>query len=69
MRKIIIEKDSMDWLKIASAVFLIAMFFMILPSAKRMVKESPKGSASDWMGFIVPMVAIVLFIIVLIKLV
>lgn len=59
----------MDWLKIASAVFLVAMFFMILPSAKRMVKESPKGSASDWMGFVIPVVAIVLFIILLIALV
>jgi hypothetical protein len=34
-----------------------------------MVKNSPKGSASDWMGFIVPMAAIVLFIILLIALV
>ena len=59
----------MDWLKIASAVLLVAMFFMILPSAKRMVKESPKGSTSDWMGFIVPMAAVVLFIILLITLV
>ena len=58
----------MDWLKIASAVLLVAMFFMILPSAKRMVKESPKGSTSDWMGFIVPMAAVVLFIILLITL-
>lgn len=59
----------MDWLKIAAGVFLVAMFFMILPSAKRMVKESPKGSASDWMGYVIPMLAIVLFIIVLISLV
>jgi divalent metal cation (Fe/Co/Zn/Cd) transporter len=59
----------MDWLKIAAAVLLVAMFFMILPSAKRMVKESPKGSASDWMGFIIPIVAIVLFVILLIALV
>lgn len=59
----------MDWLKIGAAVFLVAMFFMILPSAKRMVKESPKGSASDWMGFIIPIVAIVLFVILLIALV
>jgi len=59
----------MDWLKIASAIFLIAMFFYILPSAKRMVKNSPKGSTSDWMGFIVPMAAVVLFIILLITLV
>ncbi len=59
----------MDWLKIVSAIFLIAMFFFILPSAKRMVKNSPKGSTSDWMGFIVPMAAVVLFIILLITLV
>ncbi|MEM7561934.1 MAG: hypothetical protein AAF353_02665 [Pseudomonadota bacterium] len=59
----------MDWLKIGAAVLLIAMFFMILPTAKRMVKESPKGSSSDWMGFIIPIVAIVLFIVVLISLV
>ena len=58
----------MDWLKIASAIFLIAMFFFILPSARRMVKNSPKGSTSDWMGFIVPMAAVVLFIILLISL-
>ena len=59
----------MDWLKIASAALLVAMFFMILPSAKRMVKESPKGSSSDWMGFVVPMAAVVLFVILLIALV
>ena len=59
----------MDWLKIASGIFLVAMFFMLLPSAKRMVKESPKGTASDWMGYIIPMAAVVLFIIVLISLV
>jgi hypothetical protein len=45
------------------------MFFMILPSAKRMVKESPKGSSSDWMGFIFPMAVVILFIILLISLV
>jgi hypothetical protein len=59
----------MDWLKIAGAVLLVAMFFMILPSAKRMVKESPKGSTSDWMGYIVPMVVVALFIVLLIMLV
>ena len=58
----------MDWLKIASAIFLVAMFFFILPSARNMVKNSPKGSTSDWMGFIVPMAAVVLFIILLISL-
>lgn len=59
----------MDWLKIATAIALVAMFFYILPAAKRMVKNSPKGSGSDWMSFILPMAAIVLFIIMLISLV
>lgn len=59
----------MDWLKIGSAILLVAMFFFILPSARHMVKNSPKGSTSDWMGFIVPMAAVVLFIILLIALV
>jgi len=57
----------MDWLKIASGVALVAMFFLILPSAKRMVKNSPKGSFSDWMGFVLPMALVVLLIIVLIS--
>ena len=59
----------MDWLKIASAVFLIAMFFMLLPGAKRMIKESSKGTSSDWMGFITPMIMVTLFIILLVMLV
>jgi len=59
----------MDWLKIASAVALVAMFFFILPSARNMVKNSRKGSVSDWMGFIVPMAVVVLFIVVLISMV
>lgn len=59
----------MDWLKIAAAVALVAMFFMILPSAKHLVKNSPKGSSSDWMGYIMPMAVVVLFIILLITLV
>lgn len=59
----------MDWLKIGSAILLVAMFFYILPSARQMVKNSPKGSMKDWMGFIVPIVAIALFIALLVSLV
>ena len=59
----------MDWLKIATAAALVAMFFYILPAARRMVKNSPKGSSSDWMSFILPMAIIALFVVVLISLV
>ena len=59
----------MDWLKIASGLFLVAMFFYLLPRAKHMVKNSPKGSISDWMGYIIPVVVVALFIVLLIALV
>ena len=59
----------MDWLKIGSAVLLIAMLFMIFPRAMHAVKNSPKGTIKDWMGFVVPLAVVVLFVILLIALV
>ncbi len=59
----------MDWIKIGSALFMLAMVIFLFPRAKHAVKNSPKGSTKDWMGFIVPIAAVVLFIIVLISLV
>ena len=59
----------MDWIKIGSALFMVAMIIYLFPRAKHAVQNSPKGSAKDWMGYVIPMVAIVLFIIILIKLV
>jgi len=59
----------MDWIKILSAVALLAMIVYLYPRAKYMVANSPKGSMKDWMGYIVPMFVVVLFIILLIKLV
>ncbi len=59
----------MDWLKIGSALFLLAMLAMLFPRAKHMVLNSPKGSLQDWMGYIVPMAVVAAFIILLIKMV
>ncbi len=59
----------MDWLKIASAVVLVAMFFYILPSARAMVKNAPKGSSSDWLSFALPIVIIAAFIMLLVSMV
>jgi hypothetical protein len=59
----------MNWIQIGSALMLAAMLFMIFPRAKAAIKQSPKGSSSDWMGFIVPMAAVILFIFLLITLV
>ena len=59
----------MDWIKIGSALFLLAMIIFLFPRAKHAIENSPKGSMKDWMGYIVPMAAIALFILVLITLV
>jgi len=59
----------MDWMKIASAVFMLAMVIYLFPRAKQVVQNTPKGSMKDWMGYVLPMAAVVLFIIILIKLV
>jgi hypothetical protein len=55
----------MDWIQIGSAL----MLFMIFPRAKAAIKQSPKGTGSDWMGYIVPMAAVILFIFLLISIV
>ena len=59
----------MDWVKIGSALFLVAMIIFLFPRAKQVIENTPKGSMKDWMGYIVPMAVVVLFIIVLIALV
>lgn len=59
----------MDWLKIGSALLLIAMLFMVFPRAMHAIKNSPKGSTKDWMGFVVPVAVVILFVILLIALV
>jgi len=59
----------MDWLKIGSALLLVAMLFFLFPSAKRAIKTSPKGSAQDWMGFILPLAAVIGFVVLLVVLV
>jgi hypothetical protein len=58
-----------DWIKIGSALFLVAMIIFLFPRAKQVIENTPKGSMKDWMGYIVPMVVVILFIIVLIALV
>lgn len=55
----------MDWLKIGSALFLIAMLFMIFPRARDAIKNAPKGTAKDWMGYILPLTVVILFVIIL----
>jgi len=59
----------MDWIAITSAIFLGAMMVFIFPRMRAAVKNSPKGNMQDWMGYIIPLAAVVAFIILLINMV
>ena len=59
----------MDWVQIGSAALLVAMLVFIFPRMKEAVKHAPKGSMQDWMGFIVPIAAVIGFVILLIMMV
>jgi hypothetical protein len=59
----------MDWVKIGSALFLAAMMIFIFPRMRQAVKHSPKGTSSQWMGFVVIIAVIAVFIMFLISMV
>ena len=54
---------------IGSVVLIVGMMVFIFPRMRHSVKNAPKGSMDDWMGFIIPLVAIIGFIILLINMV
>lgn len=54
------------WMKIGSALMLGMMLIIIWPRAKVMIKESPKGTASDWKSALIPLLLVAGFIILLI---
>lgn len=59
----------MDWLTIGSAVLVGFMLVMLLPHARRMIKQSRKGTPAEWMGVLIPLALVVLFVIFLMSLV
>ncbi len=56
----------MDWLQIGSAALLVGMLVMIFPRVRHAMKNSPKGTTQDWMGYVVPLVAVIAFVVLLI---
>jgi hypothetical protein len=59
----------MDWMQILSALFLGAMLIFLFPRMKQAVQESPRGSAQDWMGFVVPALLVAGFVLFLMSVV
>lgn len=54
------------WIKIASALALLAMLGFLLPRAKQVWAESPKAEKGDWGAVIIPMAMVVGLVVVLI---
>jgi len=59
----------MDWMKIVAAIALVAMIAFMFPRAKMMMKHSPKAEKGDWQSFLLPIIAIALFIVLLVQMV
>ena len=59
----------MDWVKIGSALLLVAMLIFIFPQMRHAMKHAPRGNASDWRGALLPIAAVVGFVILLIMMV
>ena len=59
----------MDWIKVAYAAIFIMMIVFLLPRAREMLKNSPKGSNADWMGAAIPIAAVIGFIVLLVLMV
>ena len=59
----------MDWMKIGSALLLVMFIVVMYPNARRMLKESPEGSSSDWLSAIIPIVLVGGFIALLVAMV
>lgn len=56
----------MDWLQIGSAALMVGMLVMIFPRVRHAMKNSPKGTTQDWMGYVIPLVAVIAFVVLLI---
>ena len=53
---------------VAGALALVALFFFF-PGVRERVKNSPKGSAQDWMGALMPIAMVVGFVVLLVVLI
>jgi len=54
------------WEKWVTAGILLAMAIFLFPRAKHMMKNSPKGSSSDWQTFLLLILGVGLFVVLLV---
>ncbi|MEX2575487.1 MAG: hypothetical protein WD382_02440 [Halofilum sp. (in: g-proteobacteria)] len=56
------------WMQVVMGGLALLALFYFGPKAGEAVKNSPKGSAKDWLALLLPIGGVVLFVIVLIAL-
>lgn len=56
-------------MQITTVIFLGAMAVFLYPRVKHAVTNSPKAEKGDWMSFIIPIVAVIGFVVLLIMMV
>jgi len=64
-----VESGGMDWMKIISALFLVAMLVYLIPRAKQMMEMSAQAENKDWKGVLIPLIAVVGFVMFLVSMV
>lgn len=57
------------WMQVAMGALALIALFYFGPRVKDAVENSPKGSAKDWLGLLLPIGGVVLFVLLLILLV
>ncbi len=57
------------WQQLLLGGLALGVLWMFLPGVKRAVSQAPRGSASDWAGLLVPIAAVVAFVVLLIMLI
>jgi len=56
-------------MKIGWAVLIVAMLALVVPRARRIFEETPKGSGQDWLSAIIPLVLVAAFVFLLMTMV
>ena len=59
----------MTAMNIVSALLLVAMLVLLAPRGKQMLQESRPAEPGDWRAFLLPLAAVVAFVMLLMKLV
>ena len=51
---------------VLSGLFTLGILVMLWPRARALMKHSPKASSADWMAALIPLLAVIGFVVLLI---